>query len=56
MLLAIDIGNSTLVFGIFKNRALQQHWRVDTDLMKTPTSTVPPLWTCSERRGWRPST
>lgn len=35
MLLAIDIGNSNLAFGIFRDRVLQHHWRLRTDLTKT---------------------
>lgn len=35
MLLAIDIGNSNVVWGIFKNQTLKQHWRLNTDPAKT---------------------
>ena len=31
MLLAIDIGNSNVVWGIFENQTLKQHWRLNTD-------------------------
>ncbi|HET8579757.1 MAG TPA: type III pantothenate kinase [Nitrospiraceae bacterium] len=36
MLLAIDIGNSNVVWGIFKNQTLKQHWRLNTDPSRTP--------------------
>ncbi len=35
MLLAIDIGNTHTVVGIFKNGELQNHWRVTSDLART---------------------
>lgn len=35
MLLAIDIGNSNVVWGIFENRTLKQHWRLTTDQSRT---------------------
>ena len=35
MLLAIDIGNSNVVWGIFKNQTLKQDWRLTTDPAKT---------------------
>lgn len=35
MLLAIDIGNSNIVAGIFEGPRLQSHWRVATDSSKT---------------------
>lgn len=35
MLLAIDIGNSNVVWGIFENQTLKHHWRLGTDLSKT---------------------
>ncbi len=36
MLLAIDIGNSHIVCGVFRERALVSHWRLSTDQSKTP--------------------
>lgn len=36
MLLAIDIGNSHIVCGVFKEGALISHWRLSTDQSKTP--------------------
>ncbi len=36
MLLAIDIGNSNVVWGIFEIHTLKQHWRVSTDPARTP--------------------
>jgi len=35
MLLAIDIGNSHMVAGIYNNHQLQQHWRLRTDRSMT---------------------
>jgi len=35
MLLAIDIGNSTVAWGVFQGPALKGHWRVATDPSKT---------------------
>ena len=35
MLLAIDIGNSNVVWGIFENQTLKQHWRLHTEPART---------------------
>lgn len=35
MLLAIDIGNSNIVWGLFEDRTLKGHWRLATDASKT---------------------
>ncbi len=35
MLLAIDIGNSNVVWGIFESQTLKQHWRLNTDPART---------------------
>lgn len=35
MLLAIDIGNSNIVWGLFEGRDLRAHWRLATDSRKT---------------------
>ncbi|MEW6248166.1 MAG: type III pantothenate kinase [Nitrospirota bacterium] len=35
MLLAIDIGNSNIVWGLFDGRTLKGHWRLATDPRKT---------------------
>ena len=35
MLLTIDIGNTNIVFGIYKNNTWLKHWRIQTDLFKT---------------------
>lgn len=35
MLLAIDIGNTNIVLGVFENNKLQGKWRISTDLKKT---------------------
>lgn len=36
MLLAIDIGNTHIVCGVFRERILTSHWRLATDQSKTP--------------------
>lgn len=35
MLLAVDIGNTNIVFGIFKQKEIISHWRIGTDRTKT---------------------
>lgn len=35
MLFTVDIGNTTIMFGIFKERYLINHWRIGTDKNKT---------------------
>jgi type III pantothenate kinase len=35
MLLAIDIGNTNIVWGLYENRTLVAHWRIATDSKKT---------------------
>lgn len=35
MLLAIDIGNTNIVFGVNKNGEWKNHWRIQTDHLKT---------------------
>ena len=35
MLLTIDIGNTNIVFGIYKNNNWLKHWRIQTDQLKT---------------------
>ncbi len=35
MLLAIDIGNTNIVFGIHNNSTWLKHWRIQTDQLKT---------------------
>ena len=35
MLLAIDIGNTNIVFGIYKDEEWENHWRIQTDHLKT---------------------
>ena len=35
MLLAIDIGNTNIVFGVHKNNSWINHWRIQTDQLKT---------------------
>ncbi len=36
MLLVIDIGNTNIVFGVYRNSTLINHWRLSTALNKTP--------------------
>ena len=35
MLLAIDVGNTNTVLGVFEGAALRQHWRVETSHVRT---------------------
>ncbi|GAB6158592.1 type III pantothenate kinase [Desulfotomaculum varum] len=35
MILAIDIGNTNIVFGVFQNKNLVAHWRLSTDRNRT---------------------
>lgn len=34
--LAIDLGNTETVLGLFRGRELEHHWRISTDLRRTP--------------------
>ncbi len=36
MILAIDVGNTNTVLGVYKNEKLIKHWRISTDKDKTP--------------------
>ncbi len=36
LLLAIDIGNTESVLGLFRGRELLRHWRISTDVRRTP--------------------
>lgn len=36
MLLAVDVGNSNSVVGVFQGTELTQHWRLSTDAARTP--------------------
>ena len=35
MLLAVDVGNTNIVMGVFDGRKLVQHWRLETRKGKT---------------------
>lgn len=35
MLLAVDIGNTNIVFGLFRDKQLQMHWRIRTEINRT---------------------
>ncbi|QPJ62561.1 MAG: type III pantothenate kinase [Candidatus Nitronauta litoralis] len=35
MLLAVDIGNTNIVFGLFREKKLLMHWRIRTELNRT---------------------
>jgi len=35
VLLAVDVGNTNIVFGIFKQKEIISHWRIGTDKTKT---------------------
>jgi type III pantothenate kinase len=36
MLLAVDVGNSQTVIGVFEGTELRQHWRISTESQRTP--------------------
>ncbi|MGD2215784.1 MAG: type III pantothenate kinase [Gemmatimonadales bacterium] len=36
ILLAVDVGNTETVLGLFRGRELVRHWRISTDVRKTP--------------------
>ncbi|UCC73653.1 MAG: type III pantothenate kinase [Gemmatimonadota bacterium] len=36
LLLTVDVGNTETVLGLFRGRELVRHWRVSTDVRKTP--------------------
>ena len=36
LLLAIDVGNTETVLGLFRERELTRHWRISTDVHRTP--------------------
>jgi type III pantothenate kinase len=36
MLLAVDVGNSQTVIGVFNGDDLEQHWRISTEAQRTP--------------------
>jgi type III pantothenate kinase len=36
MLLAVDVGNTQMVIGVFERESLEQHWRVSTHNARTP--------------------
>lgn len=35
MILVFDVGNTNIVFGVYKGRKLLQHWRISTDKSRT---------------------
>ena len=35
-LIAVDVGNTETVMGLFEGRRLRDHWRISTDLRRTP--------------------
>jgi type III pantothenate kinase len=35
VILAVDVGNTNIVFGIFKQKAIVSHWRIGSDRTKT---------------------
>ncbi|MGD2153877.1 MAG: type III pantothenate kinase [Gemmatimonadales bacterium] len=36
LLLTVDVGNTETVLGLFRGQELAQHWRISTDVRKTP--------------------
>ena len=41
MLLAFDVGNTTIAVGIFRGKKLVKSWKIKTDSDKTATNTGP---------------
>ena len=35
MLLVIDVGNTNIVLGVYKEKELLDHWRISTDRLRT---------------------
>ena len=40
MLLTIDVGNTNTVLGVFSGDEVVEHWRIATDPVRTPGSTM----------------
>ena len=40
MLLAVDVGNTNTVLGVFDGEEVIEHWRIATDPVRTPGSTI----------------
>ena len=54
MLLAVDIGNTTIALGVFKGRAFAADWRIKTDKDKTADEYAIVLLGLFRRAGLRP--
>ncbi len=54
MLLTIDIGNTQIVFGIFKSEKLEATWRLASDLHRTADEYAMLMEQAMERKGFRP--
>lgn len=52
MLLAIDIGNTHTVIGLFKGKELLDHWRVSSNLARTEDEVGPVLLYLFEKKGF----
>lgn len=52
MLLAIDIGNTHTVIGLFKGKELLDHWRVSSNLARTEDEVGPVLLFLFEKKGF----
>lgn len=51
MLLAIDVGNTHIVIGVYRQGRLDRHWRLSTDPGRTAEEYGALLWTLSQRSG-----
>jgi len=54
MLLAIDIGNTSTVLGLFSNRKLVSHWRISTEQRRLPDEYTVLLTSLLTHAGHRP--
>lgn len=52
MLLAIDVGNTHTVLGLFEGSEVRAHWRVATRKDYTPDEMVSSSASCSQAPGW----
>lgn len=53
MLLAIDIGNTHTVIGLFEEKVLLYHWRVSSNLARTEDEVGPVLLFLFEKNGYK---
>jgi len=53
MLLAIDVGNTNIVFGVFRGEKVEASWRAATDVHRMPDEYAILLRSLLDTRGWR---